>query len=127
MKCINICKQNYFFKGLNTVLEEYHSKHHCNPLKKKYHKLFEEYDFDYWAQRPIIQEFLLYSALDVKYEYDTYNNLKNELKKILINFYEIKDINEDSIDLIILLISCGNQIHACKMYEEVRNIFESKK
>ena len=40
--------------------------------------------------------------MDVKYEYDTYNNLKNELKKILINFYEIKDIREENIDFIIL-------------------------
>ena len=122
-----MCKQNYFCKGLNAVLKEFHTNHKFNPLKEKYHKLFEEKDFDYWAKRPIIREFLLYSALDVKYEFDTYNNLKNELKKILINFYEIKDISEDNINLIILLISCGNHIIACKKYKEVRKILESKK
>ena len=63
---------------------------------------------------------MLYSALDVKYEFDTYNNLKNELKKVLINFYEIKDISEDNIDLIILLISCGNHNSACKTYEDIK-------
>ena len=57
---------------------------------------------------------MLYSALDVKYEFDTYNNLKNELKKVLTNFYEIKDMSEDIIDLIILLISSGNHNNACK-------------
>ena len=125
-KCIKLCKQNYFSRGLNTVLKESHTNHCFNPLKEKYHKLFDETKFDHWAQRPIIQEFLLYSALDVKYEFDTYNNLKNELKKVLINFYEIKDISEDNIDLIILLISCGNHISACQMYEEVKKL-ESKK
>ena len=125
-KCIKLCKQNYFSRGLNTVLKEFHTNHCFNPLKEKYHKLFDETKFDHWAQRPIIQEFLLYSALDVKYEFDTYNNLKNELKKVLINFYEIKDISEDNIDLIILLISCGNHITACQMYEEVKKL-ESKK
>ena len=120
-KCIKLCRQNYFFKGLNTVLKNYHSEHCINPLKNKYHKIFEEHPFEYWAQRPILQEFLLYSALDVKYEYNTYNNLRNELKKILINFYEIKDINDindNNIDLIILLISCGNHNASCDSYEK---------
>ena len=115
-----------FQRGLNTVLKEFHTNHCFNQLKEKYHKLFDETKFDHWAQRPIIQEFLLYSALDVKYEFDTYNNLKNELKKVLVNFYEIKDISEDNIDLIILLISCGNHITACQMYKEVKKL-ESKK
>ena len=63
---------------------------------------------------------MLYSALDVKYEFDIYNNLKNELKKVLTNFYEIKDIIEDNIDLIILLISSGNHNSACKTYEDIK-------
>ena len=103
-QCLNMCKQNYYFKGLNTVLKEYHSKNCFNPLKDKYHKLFKEKDFNFWAQRPIIEEFLLYSALDVKYEFDTYNNLRNKLKKVLENFYEINDVNQNNIDLVILLI-----------------------
>ena len=116
IKCLNICKQNYYFKGLNKVLKDYHSKNCINPLKTKYHQLFDEKDFYYWAQRPIIEEFLLYSALDVKYEYDTYNNLKNKLKEILEKFYEIKDINNNNIDLIILLISCPNHNYACNKH-----------
>ena len=119
--CLNICKTNYYFKGLNTVLKEYHSKHCFNPLKDKYHKLFKQKPFEYWAKRPIIQEFLLYSALDVKYEYDSYNNLKNELKKILIKFYEVNDISENNIDLIILLISYGNHFAACNNYINIVN------
>ena len=115
-ECLNICKQNYYSKGLNTVLKEYHSKNCFNPLKDKYHKLFKEKDFYYWAQRPIIEEFLLYSALDVKYEFDTYNNLKNKLKKVLEGYYGISDINQDNIDLIILLISCPNHNAACNKY-----------
>ena len=126
IKCINACKRHYFSKGLNSVLKDSHTNHCFNPLKDKYHKLFEETTFDYWAKRPITQEFLLYSALDVKYEFDAYNNLKNELKKVLINFYELKDISEDNIDLVILLISSGNHITSCKMYEEVKKL-ESKK
>ena len=126
-KRVKLFKQNYYCKGLNTVLKKFHTNHCYNPLKDKYHKLFEEKEFDYWATRPIIQEFLLYSALDVKYEFDTYNNLKNELKKVLMNFYDIKDISEDNIDLIILLISYGNLNSACKMYEEVKKKLETKK
>ena len=125
-KCLSLCKQNYYFKGLNTVLKEFHSNHYFNPLKDKYHKLFKEKEFEYWAQRPIIQEFLLYSSLDVKYEYDTYNNLKNELKKVLINFYEINDIDENNIDLIILLISCMNHNRACENYKNIQNEIENK-
>ena len=117
-KCINLCRQNYFFKGLNTVLKNYHSEHCTNPLKNKYHKIFKEHPFEYWTQRPILQEFLLYSALDVKYEYNTYYNLKIELKKILSDFYEIKDISDNNIDLIILLISCGNHNAACESYKK---------
>ena len=120
--CLTICKQKFFFKGLNTVLKEYHSKHCFNPLKDKYHTIFKEKEFDYWTQRPIIQEFLLYSALDVKYEYDTYNNLKIELKKILIKYYGIDDINENNIDLIILLISYGNHVAACNNFVNAFNI-----
>ena len=125
-KCLNLCKQNYYFKGLNTVLKKFHSNHCFNPLKDKYHKLFKEKEFEYWAQRPIIQEFLLYSALDVKYEYDTYNNLKNELKKVLSNFYEIKEISENNIDLIILLISCLNHNIACESFRSIKNKEEIK-
>ena len=120
--CLNICKQKFFFKGLNNVLKEYHSKHCFNPLKDKYHTIFKEKEFDYWTKRPIIQEFLLYSALDVKYEYDTYYNLKNELKKILIKYYGIDDINENNIDLIILLISYGNHDAACNNFVNSFNI-----
>ena len=123
-QCLNMCKQNYYFKGLNTVLKEYHSKNCFNPLKDKYHKLFKEKDFYYWAQRPIIEEFLLYSALDVKYEFDTYNNLRNKLKKILENFYEIDNVSQNNIDLVILLISCSNHNVACDKY--LNNINEEK-
>ena len=116
MKYLNICRQNYFSKGLNTVLKQYHSKNSFNPLKEKYHKLFEEKDFEYWTKRPIVEEFLLYSALDVKYEFDTYNNLKNKLVDVLKDFYEINDINENKIDVIILLISFPNQNAACNKH-----------
>ena len=116
MKCLNYCKANYYSKGLNTVLKEYHSKSCINPLKIKYHQLFNEKDFDYWIQRPIIEEFLFYSALDVKYEFDAYNNLKIKLKKIFEDFYEIKDISDNNIDLIILLISFPNHNYACNKH-----------
>ena len=126
-QCLNICKQNFYFKGLNTVLKEYHSKNCFNPLKDKYHKLFKEKNFDYWTQRPIIEEFLLYSALDVKYEFDTYHNLKIKLKKLLEDFYEINDISHDNIDLIILLISCSNHKVACDKYiNNINNINKEK-
>ena len=120
-QCFKLCKQNYYFKGLNTVLKEFHTNHCINPLKDKYHKLFKEKEFEYWAQRPIINEFLLYSALDVKYEFDTYNNLKNELKKILMKFYEINDINENNIDLVILLISFWNHKEACNSFKDIKS------
>ena len=122
---MSICRQKYFSKGLNTVLKEYHSKKCINPLKEKYHKLFTEKDFYYWTQRPIIEEFLLYTALDVKYEFDTYNNLKNKLIEVLKEFYEINDISENNIDLIILLISYPNHDAACNKH--LTNINKEKK
>ena len=129
MKCLNICKQNYFSRGLNKVLEQYHSKKMINHLKNKYHELFkeEDKDFYFWTKRPILEEFLLYSALDVKYEFDTYNNLKNKLKKVLEEFYEIKDISENNVDLVILLISCPNHNAACDKYIKNTNKQEIRK
>ena len=118
-KCLKFIKQNFYCKGLNTVLKNFHSKNCINPLKEKYHKLFKEKEYEYWAKRPIIEEFLLYSALDVKYEFDTYNNLKNCLKNILINFYEMKEIENNNIDLIILLISCWNHKEACNNFKKL--------
>ena len=112
---------------MNTVLKEYPSKNCFNPLKDKYHKLFKEKNFDYWTQRPIIEEFLLYSALDVKYEFDTYHNLKIKLKKLLEDFYEMNDISHDNIDLIILLISCSNHNVACDKYINIINNINKKK
>jgi len=124
-ECLNLCKKNYYFKGLNKVLELFHSKNYSNPLKDKYHKLFKEKPFEYWAARPIIKEFLLYSALDVKYEYDTYFNLRKELKNVLMNFYSLDDISENNIDLMILLISYSNHNAACSSYQKLEE--ESKK
>ena len=124
-ECLNLCKKNYYFKGLNRVLELFHSKNCFNPLKGKYHKLFNEKPFEYWATRPIFKEFLLYSALDVKYEYDTYNNLKKELKNVLMNYYSLDDISENNIDLMILLISYSNHNAACNSYQKLKE--ESKK
>ena len=121
-ECLNLCKKNYYFKGLNRVLELFHSKNCFNPLKVKYHKLFNEKPFEYWAQRPILKEFLLYSALDVKYEYDTYNNLKKELKNVLMNYYSLDDISENNIDLMILLISYSNHNAACNSYQKLKEL-----
>ena len=126
-QCFNTCKQNFYSKGLNTILKEYHSKNCFNPLKDKYHKLFKEKNFDYWTQRPIIEEFLLYSARDVKYEFDTYHNLKIKLKKLLEDFYEMNDISHDNIDLIILLISCSNHNVACDKYINIINNINKEK
>ena len=78
--------------------------------------MFSEQSFDYWIKRPIEKEFLLYSALDVKYQYNTYVNLKNDLKKILINFYEINNITDNNIELLILLISCSNHNEVCDLF-----------
>ena len=118
-KCLKFLKQTFYCKGLNAVLKNFHSKNCINPLKEKYHKLFKEKEYEYWAKRPIIEEFLLYSALDVKYEFDTYNNLKNCLKNILINFYEMKEIENNNVDLIILLISCWNHKEACNNFKKL--------
>ena len=123
-KCLSTCKINYYYKGLNTVLKDCHSKNCINPLKTKYHQLFSEKDFDYWTQRPIMEEFLLYTALDVKYEFDAYNNLKIKLKKVLEDFYEIKGMSENNIDLIILLISSPNHNSACNKH--LNNIKNNK-
>ena len=117
-KCIKFCKQNFYCKGLNTVLKSVHSKNCINPLKEKYHKLFKEKEYQYWAKRPIIKELLLYLALYVKYEFDIFINLKNNLKNILIEFYELEDIEENNIDLIILLISCWNHKTACENFKK---------
>ena len=120
-KCLKFCKQNFYCKGLNTVLKNFHSNNCINPLKEKYHKLFKEKEYEYWAKRPIIKEFLLYSALDVKYEFDTYNNLKNCLKNVFINFYGMEEIENNNIDLVILLISCRNHKAACNDFKKYIN------
>ena len=114
---LNNFESKYIFQGLNTVLYEYHPLHCINELKTKYHTLFHTSPLSKWIQRPILEEFLYYSVLDVKYEYETYMNLRNDLKKIIEQFYNINELNENTLDLIILLISCGHLRFACDKYK----------
>ena len=114
---LNHFETKYIYQGLNTVLYEYHPFHCINELKTKYHALFQTSPLSEWIKRPILEEFLYYSVLDVKYEYETYMNLRNDLKKIIEQFYNINELNENTLDLIILLISCGHLRFACDKYK----------
>ena len=114
---LNNCESKYSFRGLNTVLYEYHPLHCINELKTKYHSLFHSSPFSEWIKRPILEEFLYYSALDVKYEYETYINLRNNLKEIIGKFYNINELKENILDLIIKLISSEHLKFACDKYK----------
>ena len=113
------CRNKFTFQSLNTVLYEYHPNHCINQLKDKYHTLFKKEPLSKWTKRPILEEFLYYSALDVKYEFDTYMSLRNKLKTIIINFYNVNELKNNEIDLIILLISSGHLRFACDKYKNL--------
>ncbi len=116
---LNHFESKYIYQGLNTVLYEYHPFHCINELKTKYHDLFQTSPLSEWIKRPILEEFLYYSVLDVKYEYETYMNLRNDLKKIIETFYNIKELKENILDLIINLISCGHLKFTCDKYKSI--------
>ena len=100
---INICKRFYCSKGINIVLNEYHPEQKITYLKDKYHELFEKENKEYFTNRPIIGEFLLYSVMDVMYIYDTFINLKERLTNIIIKIYNLTSIPNNNIELIMLI------------------------
>ena len=115
---INISKRFYCSKGINIVLNEYHPEHKINYLKDKYHELFEKEKKEYFTNRPIIEEFLLYSVMDVMYIYDTFINLKERLTNIIMKIYNITSISNNNIELIMLIISSGHIQNACNEYQK---------
>jgi hypothetical protein len=115
---ISISKRFYCSKGINIVLNEYHPEHKINYLKDKYHELFEKEKKEYFTNRPIIEEFLLYSVMDVMYMYDTFINLKERLTNIIMKIYNVTSISNNNIELIMLIISSGHIQNACNEYQK---------
>jgi len=52
--------------GLNQILETWKAPNGPNELKEKMKKIFQEGDRSYFETRPIIDDFLQYSARDVE-------------------------------------------------------------
>ena len=105
-------------KGLNTVLYQYHPEHKINELKDIMHELFEKEKREYFTNRPINEEFLYYSAIDVKYLYDTFLNLKKTIYNSFAEFCGVvlNNKSEENLHLILLLISSGHLKAACLSY-----------
>jgi len=100
--------------GLNKVLENFESSKNINHLKEKMQQLFgsEKSQEEYFLKRPIDQDFLLYSALDVKYLHNSFSNMKKEIEKLLKAFYG-HNFDNKMMEIIIRLISTEHAKMSC--------------
>jgi len=115
--------QNSVNPGLNKVLESYESNKNINIYKNKFHEMFKkEENTDFFTQRPIDNEFLIYSALDVKYLFDCLDNMKKEMKML------VKEMHGDvkMVEVLLLLLSYDHLKGSCEKANDV-NIEKSEK
>jgi len=99
--------------GLNKILESYEPNGQTNYLKEKMHELMGSLSMKnkLFTDRPINKEFLLYSAMDVKFLISSLKKMEEELKDKIIGFYpDIKNIN---FDIILRMLSYDHKKTYC--------------
>lgn len=96
---------NYSNPGLNKVLENYEPKGNVNYLKDKMHEIMGDSSSKstLFSERPINKDFLIYSAMDVKYLISSLEAMKTELKDVIKLFYP--DLKKIDIELFLRIIS----------------------
>jgi len=80
--------------GLNDIFEEYSASHGINKLKNIMKKRFNNFPREYFLQRPIDIEFLVYSAKDVEDLVEVKDKALSKLKDVLARIYGEVDENK---------------------------------
>lgn len=99
--------------GLNKVLEAYEPNGNVNYLKDKMHGLMGSLSMKHklFTNRPIDKDFLIYSAMDVKFLISSLKNMQEELKNKIIAFYP--DAKTLDLELICRVLSNGHMKSYC--------------
>jgi len=98
--------------GLNEVLEKYQASHGLNTLKYVMKNRFGSLPLDYFLQRPIDEEYLIYSAKDVEDLVEVSERMKIKLKELL-SFY-FKDLEDEKVELLCKKASKTYALHGCQ-------------
>ncbi|EAR82184.1 3'-5' exonuclease (macronuclear) [Tetrahymena thermophila SB210] len=102
LKALSDLKQNnkkkikdlqYFNCGLNQILQIYNAPNGLNPLKAKFQSIFVDpvQSAHYMKQRPINEEFLIYSSKDVEDLIPVFFNILKSLISNLKTLYDVID------------------------------------
>jgi len=84
--------------GLNDILEKYQATHGINKLKSVMKNRFRNFPREYFLQRPIDQEFFIYSAKDVEDLVEMKQKMQSTVKTLL-------NIDEEKIDFLCKKVS----------------------
>lgn len=98
--------------GLNDILIRYKAKHGPNQLKGMMKDRFKNYPREYFLQRPIPQEFLIYSARDVEDLPEMKKHIESELMKYLSDL----KLDEDRAHMLLEDISKTYSSFGCTNY-----------
>jgi len=98
--------------GLNEVLERYEASHGLNKLKHIMKSRFGRLPLDYFLNRPIDKEYLIYSAKDVEDLVEVKEKMKIKLKEMMSFF--LKDLESEKIDLLCQEVSKTYALHGCQ-------------
>jgi len=88
--------------GLNDILEKYQATHGINKLKSVMKTRFRTFPREYFLQRPIDQEFLIYSAKDVEDLVEMKQKMQSTVKTLLNN---LSVIDEEKVDFLCKKVS----------------------
>jgi len=90
--------------GLNEILEKYQAIHGINKLKNVMKERFRKFPREYFLQRPIDQEFFVYSAKDVEDLVEIRQKMQSTLGSLFHKFIG-QTITEDKLDFLCKKVS----------------------
>ena len=100
--------------GLNEVLEKYKASHGKNSLKHIMKLRFSRLPIEYFLQRPIDKEFLIYSAKDVEDLVEVKAKMEKRLKELLEFF--LGDVDEAKVEYLCKKASRSYALQGCKEF-----------
>ena len=100
--------------GLNEVLEKYKTSHGLNRLKDIMKSRFQGLPIEYFLQRPIDKEFLIYSAKDVEDLVEVKVKMVKRLKELLVFF--LGDVDEAKVEYLCRMVSRSYAVQGCKEF-----------
>ena len=102
--------------GLNEVLERYQASHGLNRLKYVMKSRFSGLPKEYFLQRPIDREFLIYSAKDVEDLIEVKGKMEKKLHAVLSFF--VAKLEEKKVELICKEASKAYVLQGCQEFKE---------